>query len=83
MSLFFTKKLQWKIQGTQTQIQNLAQNPPKSGKRLSAIFWYPKIATFDKSAQKWHFGCPNETLKTTFISPTTPKNDGIALLGGF
>ena len=82
--------MQWKIQGTQTQIENLAQNPPKSGKLLSAIFWYPKIATFDKSAQKWHFGCPNETLKTTFISPTTPKNDGIAfgfkrlpLLGGF
>ena len=29
-------------------------------------------------AQKWHFGCPNKKLETTFISPTSPKNDGIA-----
>ena len=30
------------------------------------------------SAQKWHFGCPDENSETTFISPTSPKNDGIA-----
>ena len=29
-------------------------------------------------AQKWHFGCPDENSETTFISPTSPKNDGIA-----
>ena len=53
--------------------------------------WPHKIVTFDKSAPKeWHFGCPNENFKTTFISPTFPKNDGIAfcfkrlpLLDGF
>ena len=29
-------------------------------------------------AQKWLLGCPNKHLETTFISPTSPKNDGIA-----
>ena len=40
--------------------------------------------------KKWHFGCPNKNSETTFISPTSPKNDGIAfgfkclpLLDGF
>ena len=40
--------------------------------------------------QKWYFGCPNKISETTFISPTFPKNDGIAfgfkrlpLLDGF
>ena len=28
-------------------------------------------------AQKWHFGCPNENSEITFISQTSPKNDGI------
>ena len=28
--------------------------------------------------KKWHFGCPNENSKTTFISQTSPKNDEIA-----
>ena len=28
-------------------------------------------------AQKWHFRCPNKSSETTFISPTSPKNDGI------
>ena len=28
-------------------------------------------------AQKWHFWCPNKNSETTFISPTSPKNDGI------
>ena len=41
-------------------------------------------------AQKWLFGCPNKNVETTFISPTSPKNDGISfgfkrcpLLDGF
>ena len=41
-------------------------------------------------AQKWHYRCPNENLETTYISPTSPKNIGIAfgfkrfqLLDGF
>ena len=41
-------------------------------------------------AQKWHFRCPNKSSETSFISPTSPKNDGIGfrfkrlpLLGGF
>ena len=34
------------------------------------------MATFDKSAQ--NLGCPNENSETTIISPTSPKNDGIA-----
>ena len=29
-------------------------------------------------ALKWHFGCPNKNSETTFISPTSPKIDGIA-----
>ena len=56
------------------QISKWAENPSKSGKRT----------------QKWHFGCRNENFKTTFISPTSLKNNGIAfgfkrfpLLGGF
>ena len=28
--------------------------------------------------KKWHFGCPNENSKTTFISRTSPKKDKIA-----
>ena len=27
--------------------------------------------------EKWHLGCPNKNSETTFISPTSPKNDGI------
>ena len=40
--------------------------------------------------KKWHFGCRNQNSETTFISPTSPKNDGIVfgfkcspLLDGF
>ena len=40
--------------------------------------------------KKWHFGCPNQNSENTFISSTSPKNDGIAfgferlpLLDGF
>ena len=29
--------------------------------------------------QKWHFQYPNENFKTTFISPTSPKNGGFHL----
>ena len=28
-------------------------------------------------AQKWDFERPNPKTETTFISPTSPKNDGI------
>ena len=28
-------------------------------------------------AQKWHFECPTGNFETTFISPTSPKNDGV------
>ena len=49
------------------------------------------MGTFGKSdPKKWHFECRNENFKTTFISPTSLKNDGIAfgfkrfsLLDGF
>ena len=34
-------------------------------------------------AQKWHFGCPNGNSRTTFISPTSPKNDKITLKSKF
>jgi len=46
-------------------------------------FWAHKDGHFCQKCpylgtKKWHFGCPNENSKTTFISPTSPKNDGIA-----
>ena len=43
-------------------------------------FWYgscKKMGPF-LSTQKWHFECPNKNYETTFINPTSPKNDGIA-----
>ena len=57
----------------------------------SAIFGHIKLSFLAKVPQKnWHFGYPNKNFKTTFISPTFPKNDGIAfgfkrlpLLDGF
>ena len=27
--------------------------------------------------KKWHFECPNKNSESTFISQTSPKNDGI------
>ena len=30
--------------------------------------------------KKWHFGCPNQNSENTFISSTSPKNDGIAFV---
>ena len=44
----------------------------------SIFFERVKKGTFAKSDQKkWHFRCPNKNSETTFISPTSPKNDGI------
>ena len=55
----------------------------KSGKRVFGLvpemakdghFWQkcPYSGT-----KKWHFRCPNKNSFSTFISPTSPKNDGI------
>ena len=50
------------------------------------LFWHQKVPFFVPEnghfcqkcpplrAQKWHFGCPNESSETTCISPTSPKN---------
>ena len=44
----------------------------------SSIFWYTKMGTFSKSA---HLDVPkndtNGNSETIFISPTSPKSDGI------
>ena len=54
-----------------------------------------KMGTFGEKgpffgAKKWHYGCLKNNYETTFRSPTSPKNDGIAfclrclpLLDGF
>ena len=44
-------------------------------------FWVPKYGHFCQKCpklgdEKWHFRCPTENSETTFISPTSPKNDG-------
>ena len=49
---------------------------------MHPIFGNVTMGTFGKSAhiqvqKKWHFMCPNENSFATFISPTSPKNDGI------
>ena len=62
----------------------LTQFQPKnfrSGTR-SAIFFLPEYGHFCQKcpslcAQKWHFGYPNKNSFATFISLTSPKNDGI------
>ena len=46
-------------------------------------FWAHKDGHFWQKCpywgtKKWYFGCPNENSFATFISPTSPKNDGIA-----
>ena len=46
-------------------------------------FWAPKDGHFCQKCpfsgtKKWHSGCPHKNSETTFISPTSPKNDGIA-----
>ena len=83
----------------------MAENQPKSGKRLkqktipsflgdvglmSQNLWLITWNAIFSGSKKWHFVCPNENSFATFISPTSPKNDGIAfgfkrlpLLGGF
>ena len=44
------------------------------------MFWPVKMGTSGKMYQKkWHFECRNGNFKTTFISPTSLKNDGIAV----
>ena len=41
-------------------------------------FWARKDRHPFFSTKKFKFGCPNENSETTLISPTSPKNDGIA-----
>ena len=65
---FMTIFVTWQLIVTLDSIRNSCDVfVPKHG-----YFWQ-KMGT-----KKWHFGCPNENSKTTFISPTSPKNNGIA-----
>ena len=57
--------------------RKIKQNKSTRGR---GCFWARKDGHFwqkcpNSGTKKWHFGCPNENSKTTFISPTSPKND--------
>ena len=41
-------------------------------------FWHFQVPKNVVRFQKWDFERPNPKTETTFISPTSPKNDGIA-----
>ena len=46
-------------------------------KLFPLLHWFCQKCPFS-GTKKWHFGCPNKNSETTFISPTSPKIDGIA-----
>ena len=89
---FFPRPSKAFLPSTDKKCNLMQQYVPTSSLHIFRCrFWAHRNCHFwRKCPKKCHFGQPNKNFDTTFISPASPKNDGIAfgfkqlpLLGGF